>query len=263
MKTNLLFIILIITTIQLTGQGMKNTKIPVSCDPLTGLCKAAPVQGKTTPIKWNTEMEIIYVGDPMCSWCWGISPQLNALRQQGAKEGIPFRLVLGGLRPGGGEPWNDEFKGFLKHHWEEVNAASGQPFGYDLFDLESFNYDTEPSCRAVVTARTLAPGKELEFYEWVQHYFYVKSQDPNTVEFYQPICEKLDIDYSKFKALFLSEEMVKATSADFVLNRDWGVKGYPAVIFRYEDKLQMIANGYQDVDQMWSKIKRVIVKKQN
>ena len=96
------------------------------------------------PTDWKTDEEIIYVGDPMCSWCWGLSPQLNALQRYGQQLGIPFSLVMGGLRPGGGEAWNADFKGFLKHHWEEVTQRSGQPFGYGLFDLEDFNYDTEP-----------------------------------------------------------------------------------------------------------------------
>lgn len=258
LKTMIFPLLLLLGSYQLTGQTMTKTKIPVSCDPITGLCKAPAIQGEKTEVEWTSNQEIIYIGDPMCSWCWGISPQLNALRRQGAKEGIPFRLVLGGLRPGGGDPWNDTFKDFLKHHWEEVNKASGQPFGYELFELEQFNYDTEPACRAVVTARELAPEKELDFYEHVQHYFYVKSQDPSTLEFYQPICEKLDLDYKKFSELFNSAEMKKATKADFVLNREWGIQGYPAVVLRNNDKLHMIANGYANVDQMWTNIQLIL-----
>ncbi len=49
----------------------------------------------------------------------------------------------------------DEMKNFLKGHWEHVTQASGQPFGYKLMEREDFNYDTEPSCRAVVAARPL------------------------------------------------------------------------------------------------------------
>lgn len=237
---------------------MIKSKIPVSCDPLTGLCKAPTIEGKLSKVEWTTDQEIIYVGDPMCSWCWGISPQLNALRRQGAKDGIPFRMVMGGLRPGGGDPWNDKFKDFLRHHWEQVNKTSGQPFGYDLLELDHFNYDTEPGCRAVVTVRQLAPEKELDFYELVQHHFYVKSQDPTKAEFYQPICKKLGIDYDTFVELFQSSDMYKATREDFVINRDWGVQGYPAVLFKHNDKLHMIASGYQNVDQMWSKIQKII-----
>ncbi|MFT4678397.1 MAG: putative protein-disulfide isomerase [Flavobacteriales bacterium] len=68
-------------------------------------------------------------------------------------------IAMGGLSPGGGDKWNSEFMGFLKHHWEEVNQRSGQPFGFDLFKLENFIYDTEPGCRAVVTIRAISPEK--------------------------------------------------------------------------------------------------------
>ena len=114
------------------------------CDPVTGECTPASLEGETSKAQ-KADGEIIYIGDPMCSWCWGISNHLQELKEHFAEH--KFSIVLGGLRPGGGDPWDDNFKGFLKHHWEEVTARSGQPFGYKLFDRASFNYDTEPPCR--------------------------------------------------------------------------------------------------------------------
>lgn len=85
---------------------------------------------------------------------------------------------MGGLRAGGVDEWNTDFKNFLKHHWEEVAQRSGQPFGYTLFEKDSFNYDTEPACKAIVTVRAIDSSKALPFYELVQHSFYVKNKDP-------------------------------------------------------------------------------------
>lgn len=133
------------------------------CDPATGLCTPAPLSEVVEAPSFRDDVEIIYVGDPMCSWCWGISPALNQLKSTAEANGIPYRIVLGGLRPGGGDAWNEDFRNFLKHHWEEVNQRSGQPFGESLFDLEQFDYDTEPACRAVVAARQLAPELESRF----------------------------------------------------------------------------------------------------
>ncbi len=65
-------------------------------------------------------------------------------------ESLDFELVMGGLRPGGGDPWNAEMKSFLKEHWDHVKTASGQEFGYSLFERNEFDYDTEPPSRAVV-----------------------------------------------------------------------------------------------------------------
>ena len=247
---------ILLLSIPLTAQRM-TTPAPATCDPLTGLCTPAPIDGHVDTTDFRDDVEIIYVGDPMCSWCWGISPALNRLEKAAVANAIPYRIVLGGLRPGGGEAWTEEFKGFLRHHWEEVTERSGQPFGSDLFDKEDFNYDTEPACRAVVAARTLNPTVEGRFFELTQHRFYVLNEDPNEVTFYEPICEELDLDYDRFTALFTSPEIATATRRDFQLNRGWGVTGYPTVIFRKGDQLTAIARGYAEFDRMWDAVNQL------
>ena len=228
--------------------------IQVNCDPLTGLCTLPDYDAPSEPISWKQDEEIVYIGDPMCSWCWGISPELNALERFATSENIKFSAVMGGLRPGGGQEWDDEFKSFLKHHWEEVSKRSGQPFGYDLFDQADFNYDTEPACRATVTAREIAPEKALSFYELVQHYFYVKSQDPSDVEFYKPICEQLSMDYDQFAEMFSSDEMKYATAQDFAQSRQWGIRAFPTVVYWKDKKLRLIAQGYASFEMLRDRV---------
>ncbi|HAF94352.1 MAG TPA: disulfide bond formation protein DsbA, partial [Pseudomonas sp.] len=41
---------------------------------------------------------LIYVMDPMCSWCWGFAPVMQALAEQAANRGVGLHLVVGGLR---------------------------------------------------------------------------------------------------------------------------------------------------------------------
>lgn len=227
------------------------------CDPETGLCTPAPLGELPAPTTFRDDVEIIYVGDPMCSWCWGISPALNQLEEAATANGISYRIVLGGLRPGGGEAWDEKFRGFLAHHWEEVTARSGQPFGTELFERDTFNYDTEPSCRAVVTARTMDPKTESRFFELTQHRFYVLNEDPNETAFYRPICKELGLDFDRFAELFVSTEMKDLTRKDFQLNRSWGVTGYPTVIFRKGDELMAIARGYAEFEQMWAAVEQL------
>ncbi|MEM1357033.1 MAG: DsbA family protein [Bacteroidota bacterium] len=230
---------------------------PGTCDPATGLCTPAPLTDLIEVVPFRDDVEIIYVGDPMCSWCWGISPALNRLEKAAAANSIPYRIVLGGLRPNNSQEWNAEFADFLRHHWEEVNKRSGQPFGYDLLEVTHFQYNTEPSCRAVVTARTINPKHESRFFELSQHRFYVQNEDPNEVEFYRPICQELGIDFEHFQTLFMSEEMKTATMRDFQLNRSWGVTGYPTVIFRKGEQLIAIARGYAAFEQMWAAVEQL------
>ena len=108
---------------------------------------------------------IIYIGDPMCSWCYGFAPEITKVKEHYSD--FDFRLVMGGLRPNGTETMKD-LDSFLKHHWKDVNKASNQPFKYDILDDKSFVYDTEPACRATVVVRAMAPEKEFEFFKAIQ-----------------------------------------------------------------------------------------------
>ncbi|MFY0601701.1 MAG: DsbA family protein [Cyclobacteriaceae bacterium] len=226
------------------------------CDPITGECTPADLGDFQPAIVKETDKEIIYVGDPMCSWCWGISNHLKELKSHFSQ--YKFSIVAGGLRPGGGDPWDDNFKSFLMHHWKEVTERSGQPFGYDLFDREEFHYDTEPACRAVVASRKWMSENELAFNEAVSKRFYVDNEDPNEPEFYRAICEQFDIPFDEFLVVFQSEETKYATHQEFQLNRSWGVRGYPTVLFKHKGQLFQINHGYTEFDQMKSTIERVL-----
>jgi len=196
---------------------------------------------------------LIYVGDPMCSWCYGISEELTKTIAY-FEDRVEVELVLGGLRAGGGDQWDTSFKDFLRHHWEDVSKASGQPFSYQLLELESFNYDTEPSCRAVVTVEQMAKEKAFPFFKAVQKGFYLKNEDPTQTEFYQPICEALDIDFAKFAAKFESTEMREITKGHFERSAALGARSFPTVLLLQGGKLTTIAVGYSTFDQMKAKI---------
>ena len=230
------------------------------CDPKTGICTPSTTE-ELTDIGQNIlteKLEIIYVGDPMCSWCWGISPTLIRLRDHFAKQNIAFKVLVGGLRPGGGDPWDTQMKEFLRHHWEQVNERSGQPFGYQLMELDEFNYDTEPACRAVVAARPLVKEKEMEFFEAIQRKFYVDSQDPNKSTFYASICDEFEINYATFLARFESEAIKQETTEEFNLNRRWGVRGYPSVLLLNNDQLYQVANGYATFEEMKGQVDNLL-----
>lgn len=227
------------------------------CDPETGLCH--PLDAENTlnnVLEKEKGKELIYVGDPMCSWCYGISNHLKKLKEH--LSNYQFTIVVGGLRPGGGGAWDTATKNIIKHHWEEVNKRSGLPFGDKLFQLENFNYDTEPPCRAVVTSRKWLGEYELEFYEEVTRKFYVENEDPSRITFYESICAQFAIPFEDFKEAFNSEEIKYETHSEFQLNRNWGVRGYPAVILRVNEQLNAVSLGYSDFETMKETVERIL-----
>ena len=193
--------------------------------------------------------KIIYFGDPMCSWCWGIANHLTELKEHYKYE-LKFELVMGGLRPGGGDKWDDSMKEMLQGHWNHVHERSGQVFNYELFNRAEFNYDTEPPSRAVRIIRDLSPEKEFTFFKEVQHAFYVENFDLSVVDSYKTICEKLDISFEQLMGHFNTEKYRGLVKDDFQKSKKYGIRGFPSVAIQIEDNVQLIANGYSTYENM-------------
>jgi len=173
--------------------------------------------------------ELIFVADPMCSWCWGFAPAISAIRNKYA-ERLTLQLVVGGLRAGNDKIMDEEAKGYIRHHWEEVNKATGQPFDFTFFDRDDFTYDTEPACRACVTVRGLKPDATLNYLELLHKSFYANNQDITDISVLASLATSLGVDATQFAEVFASDEARAATHDDFQVARNLGVTGFPTVV---------------------------------
>lgn len=197
----------------------------------------------------SVKPQLIYVFDPMCSWCYGFSPELNKIKEKyGAY--VEFKMVAGGLRPGATEVMDKKLKDFLRHHWEEISRRTSQPFSYGILEWNDFIYDTEPASRAIVTVRNIRPESEFEFFKAVQKAFYQENKNTTKTETYLDLIKTFDIDNDKFTTLFQSEEMKNQTANDFMLAGALGVKGFPALLLKKGDKVKMITYGYTTFEKM-------------
>jgi putative protein-disulfide isomerase len=189
---------------------------------------------------------VFYVSDPMCSWCWGFSPE--AQKMHNALQGrADLHIVVGGLRAGAREPMDDSLKAYAREHWEHVHERTGQPFDFTFFDRDGFVYDTESPCRAVVTMRSLAPEKTLDMLIALHREFYANNRDITDTDIVAEIAveqgAEQGIDEDTFKAAYLSDEMRNATREDFMLSRGLGVSGFPTIVCRSGNQYGYLARG--------------------
>ncbi|SIQ96710.1 putative protein-disulfide isomerase [Pontibacter lucknowensis] len=200
---------------------------------------------------------LIYVMDPMCSWCYGFAPVLHQLKTE--QEGkLNFKLVLGGLRPGTTEPMGDEMKAAVKQHWQEVEKATEQAFDFGFFERDSFVYDTEPACRAVVTMRYLQPEKELEMAEEVQRAFYARNNDVTKAEVLAEIALGLGIAEDTFLEKFHSDEMKEKTLQDFQITRHLQANAFPSLYLLVGHNLSLLSRGYRLYDALNAKLEEAL-----
>ncbi|TPE45951.1 DsbA family protein [Pontibacter mangrovi] len=202
-------------------------------------------------------IHLIYVMDPMCSWCYGFAPVIKQLVQE--QEGkMQFKLVMGGLRPGTEKPLEEQMKEGIKKHWQDVEQITGQPFDYSFFERQDFVYDTEPACRAVVTMRYLKPEAEFEMAETVQRAFYAKNNDVTNPEVLASIAADLGVGEEAFLEKFESVEMIEKTQQDFTIARHLQATAFPSLYLLNGTNIHLISRGYRPYDGLKAHLERVL-----
>ncbi|UFH50737.1 DsbA family protein [Pseudomonas sp. KNUC1026] len=190
---------------------------------------------------------LLYVMDPMCSWCWGFAPVAQALFEQAANAGVAVQLVMGGLRAGGAG-LDDTTRDYILQHWHAVQAATGQPFRFEGALAEGFVYDTEPACRAVVTVRALAEDLAWPMARRIQQAFYAEGQDVTHASVLVALAEEVGVPRIEFADAFDAQAQVDATAADVAWARDLGIAGFPTLLAQHGTPLALLTNGYQPLE---------------
>lgn len=206
--------------------------------------------------------KLIYIADPMCSWCYGFGPELVPLLD-GVPE-ISLDIVAGGLRAYNTDPMNDETRASMLVHWDRVKEATGLPFSNKAISADNFIYDTEPACRAVVTVRTLAPQATLTVFRTLQYAFYAEGQDITKADILAEICidtlnkNGISIDRQAFLNAWSSEEIIAATHADFVHTQKWGVTGFPSLVMEIGGQLHLVCSGFTRTEDLIAKMQNLV-----
>ena len=204
----------------------------------------------SAPLLW-------YFADPMCSWCWGFSPVIEAVREA-YHDRLKIALVLGGLRPGETAPMTEKARDEILHHWHQVHERTGQPFRFDNALPDGFIYDTEPASRAVVTAGSLDPAQIFALFKAIQSAFYAAGRDVTQPAVLAELAAGLGIDATAFLRAFDSDAARAKTQAHFMQSRKAGVRGFPALILQRGEQLDRITDGCQSLDAVRAELDRLL-----
>lgn len=211
-------------------------------------------------------MKLIYVGDPMCSWCYGFGKEMTALKAM--HPNLELEIVLGGLRAGGTELLTNEGKQFRLMHWARVEAASGLPFNRDAFiKLENFIYDTEPVCRAVVTARRLQPESDvLAVFRALQYAFYAEGRNTTNGKILSEVGAKelrdqgFEVSDDAYFVEFNNQATIAEARNDFNKARKLGVNSFPALLLDTGKEIVEVSPGYAHAEQLDQQLRNAMAR---
>ena len=186
-----------------------------------------------------------YFADPMCSWCWGFSPVITQVKENYLDK-LNIALVMGGLQTEEVGVMSEDSQKEIFHHWHQVVEMTKQPISFDNAFPENFIYNTEPACRAVITAGAIDSAKIFTYFTAVQSAFYIKNQNVTQFDCLQQLAVECGLDAGKFKEIFENEKTKQSIEKSFQFTKKAGVQGFPTLILNIENDLHIITRGYMD-----------------
>jgi len=144
-----------------------------------------------------------YIFDPLCGWCYGAAPLVEAAR---AVPGLAVAFHGGGMMTGSNRRQiTPEWRGYVLPHDRRIEQLSGQPFGdayvNGLLNDTTAMMDSAPPITAILAAEVLA-GKGLDMLQRVQRAHYVDGLRIADLPVLLALAQELGLDGAAFQAAY-------------------------------------------------------------
>ncbi len=187
--------------------------------------------------------KILIVTDPMCSWCWGMTPEVDRAR---AAMPEAFDVLLGGINVHGTQPIGEFGRDHLMGIWREVHATTGQAFGFKL--PTPLIYNSTLPCIAVQAVREVLGEPPFDYLHALQQRFFVDGVDINDLETLAETAMGLGVGRDAFLRAAGSEKVRAEVRFQINTSRDFGTNALPSVLREAGGERRLLAGGYLDAE---------------
>lgn len=157
-------------------------------------------------------------------------------------------MLVGGLRPGNTERFDEQRRNYILGHWRAVHDRTGQPFNFTFRMGQDFTYDTEPAARAVVAVRQMASNQEFPYLKGIQEAFYVHNIDVTKETVLADLVQQHNLERGQFLEVFQNSDLKKEVWREFDRVRQLGVSGFPTLLAQQGSETTTLTHGYQSLD---------------
>ena len=186
-----------------------------------------------------------YIYDPLCGWCYGAKPLVDA-----AREILPVVAHGGGMMTGAQrQAVSAQLRDYVMPHDHRIAQYTGQPFGEAYFEglLRDTTavFDSAPPTTAVLAAEQLA-GRGLELLGRLQTAHYADGRRIADRDVLLAVATEMGLDAEGFRAAYeaisgdVTQTHFKASRA--LLSRVGG-QGFPTVVLEQSGQYQVIDLG--------------------
>ena len=180
----------------------------------------------------NRSQTLIYIHDPMCSWCWGFRPVWQQVQRAVAGK-LDVRYVLGGLAADTDEPMPGEMRLNIIDNWRRIQREiPGTEFNYDFWTVCSPRRSTYPACRAIIACRMQQPALENDMLLLIQQAYYLQAKNPSELDVLSALAEQLGLDTRQFLDDIQSELCQKTLLDEIEFCREINISSFPSLVLK-------------------------------
>jgi len=178
----------------------------------------------------NDGSTLVYVHDPMCSWCWAFRPTWAQIQANLPGE-MTIRRLLGGLAPDSDQVMPVDMQDYLQQTWRRIQEhVPGTRFNFDFWTRCQPRRSTYPACRAVVAASEQDPDSEADMILAIQKAYYLEARNPSDDDTLVALAGDLDLDPERFRTALNSPATQAELQRQIGTARAMGVQGFPSLV---------------------------------
>ncbi len=197
---------------------------------------------------------LVYVHDPMCSWCFGFEKTRRRIFD--ALDGrIRIERLLGGLAPDSDEPMPQAMQQMLQQTWQRIEqVVPGTRFNFDFWRDNQPRRSTYPSNRAVIAARLQGEQYDALMTARIQRAYYEEAKNPSDDEVLIELAADLGLEQERFASDLGAEQTRQRLFDEINLARAMGISGFPSMAVAGDDGVFHIGLDYNDPEAMLREI---------
>lgn len=183
-----------------------------------------------------------YIYDPLCGWCYGAAPLVQAARAV-----LPVIAHGGGMMTGNNrQPVSPQLRDYVMPHDRRIAEYTGQPFGAAYFEGllrdEQAIFDSAPPIAAILAAEQLG-GRGLDLLARLQTAHYVEGRRIADEAVLSELAQSIGLEARKFQLAFVAVDVQAHIKASRALLARMGGQGFPTIALEHSGHFTRIDIG--------------------
>ncbi len=197
---------------------------------------------------------LIYVHDPMCSWCWGFEPARQKIFEAMAGR-MQIRRMVGGLAPDSEVPMPEAMRSMLQQAWRRIEQTiPGTEFNFDFWQKCSPRRSTYPANRAVIAAREQGDEFDAQMTARIQRAYYLEARNPSDECTLIELATDIGLDTEQFATSLAADSTQQKLTTEIQAAREMGIDSFPSMAVLRAGGLRHIGLNYIQPETMLREI---------